>query len=112
MTTRLTAFAKSMRENPTDAENLLWQRLRSRQIEGVKLRRQQPIDNFIVDFVTFERRVVVELDGEQHADNAAHDSLRDQHLRASGFTVLRFWNSEVLQNIEGVLEAIRQECLK
>ena len=112
MAKKLTAFAKSMRRNPTDAESLLWQRLRSKQIEGVKFRRQQPIDKFIVDFITFEKRVVVELDGGQHADAANQDGERDQLLRANGFRVLRFWNNEVLQNIDGVLETIRRECLK
>ena len=112
MPTRLTTFAKSMRMNPTDAEALLWNRLRSRQIEGIKFRRQQSIDNFIVDFVTFEKRLVIELDGGQHAESSKEDSERDQHLLASGFRVLRFWNNEVLQNIGGVLETIRRECLR
>jgi len=79
-------------------------------VEGLKFRRQQPIDNYIVDFVCFEKRLVIEVDGGQHATQEK-DALRDQYLQQQGFNVLRFWNNEVLQNINGVIEVIRARCL-
>ena len=101
-----------MRKDPTKTEAILWNRLRARQLDGVKFRRQQPIDRFIVDFLSFEKRIIIELDGGQHAMNKDKDQERDRILTDKGFTVLRFWNNDIIDNIEGVLEAIRQECLK
>ena len=80
-----------------------------RQMEGFKFRRQQPIDKYIVDFVCFENRVIIEVDGGQHS--AEKDIERDSYLKRHGFKVLRFWNNEVLTNISGVLEVIRKDCL-
>jgi very-short-patch-repair endonuclease len=111
MTPNLTKLAKDLRKNATQPEALLWSRLRARQMEGVKFRRQQPIENFIVDFVSFERRIVIELDGGQHAEDNGKDRERDMYLKDRGFGVLRFWNSEVFENLEGVLETIRQKCI-
>jgi very-short-patch-repair endonuclease len=108
----LTRFARKLRKNATYVENILWKRLRSRQVEGIKFRRQQPIGHFIVDFVSLETKIVIELDGGQHADNAIADIERDAFLSQQGFTVLRFWNNDVLDNLDGVLEAIRIACLK
>ena len=79
-------------------------------MEGVKFRRQQPIESFIVDFVSFKKRIVIEIDGGQHAMAKDKDNERDGMLVENGFTVLRFWNNEGLQNIDGVLEVIRQKC--
>ena len=110
MPDRLTRFAKDLRKTSTDAEVLLWSRLRAKQFEGIKFRRQQPIDGCIVDFVTFERRVIVEVDGGQHAESTEKDIERDRHLRQTGFKVLRFWNNEVLQDLGAVLEVIRRAC--
>ena len=107
----LHSFARELRNSSTDAERLLWRYLRSSQLEGVKFRRQQPIEAYIVDFVSFDARVVIELDGGQHAENTENDVLRDTCLRANGFVVLRFWNNEVIENTEGVLEVIRRHCL-
>lgn len=112
MTSKLTKRAKILRRNSTKAEILLWSRIRARQIAGIKFRRQQPIDNYIVDFVSFEKRIVVELDGGQHAEQHHKDQLRDRRLTENGYTVLRFWNNEILENIDAVLEIIRQKCLK
>jgi very-short-patch-repair endonuclease len=112
MTERLTSFAKTLRKNTTQVESVLWDRLRGRQLEGIKFRRQQPVGRFIVDFVSLERRVLVELDGGQHVENTSKDRERDTELTARGFTVLRFWNNEVSENLEGVLEVIRDACLK
>ena len=108
----LTKYAKSLRQNATEAEKLLWHHLKARQIEGIKFRRQQPIDHYIVDFVSFEARLVLELDGGQHAVNKHIDKKRDLFLKDNGFRVLRFWNHEVLQNLDAVLEKIRRMCLK
>ena len=80
----------------------------------MKFRRQEPIGNFIVDFVAFEKRLIIEIDGGQHADENEKDNdlQRDEWLKSQGFRVLRFWNNEVLQNLEGVLETIRDNCLR
>ncbi|MDO6963120.1 endonuclease domain-containing protein [Rhizobium alvei] len=94
-------FARAMRDDSTRAENLLWQQLRNRQIGGVKFRRQVPIDGSIVDFICFERRLIIEVDGGQHADSQS-DLTRDAHFRAAGFRVIRFWNDE----IEDVLDFV------
>lgn len=108
---KMTALGKALRKRPTDAEKVLWKQLQRKQIEGFKFRRQQPIDNYIVDFVCFEKRIVIEVDGGQHATQSEDDIARDTYLRQQGFKVLRFWNNEVLQNINGVLEVIRESCL-
>jgi len=108
MQNRLTPLAKQLRRNATDAENLLWHKLRNRQMNGHKFRRQQPLGTYIVDFVCHELRLVVELDGGQHAVDTERDQTRDAHLRAQGYTVLRFWNNEVFENFEGVLTTIAE----
>lgn len=104
-------FARELRNNATDVERLLWRHLKNGQLEGVKFRRQQPIETYVVDFVSFDKKIIIELDGSQHSENIGYDDLRDACLTANGFTVLRFWNNEVLENIEGVLEVIRPRCL-
>lgn len=98
--------ARALRQNPTEVERQLWRHLRLWQLDGHKFRRQQPIGNYIVDFVCLEKRVIVELDGGQHADQSEYDAERDAWLREQRFTVLRFWNNDVMQNIDGVNEAI------
>jgi very-short-patch-repair endonuclease len=100
--------AKQLRKNSTDAERQLWRVLRSRQLAGHKFRRQQPLGGFIVDFVCFEKRLVVEVDGGQHNEplQAANDSERSTWLEQQGFRVLRFWNHEILREIESVKETI------
>ena len=105
MTTRALLNAKSMRRSPTDAEAMLWRHLRAHRLSGSKFRRQQPIGPYIVDFVCLERRIVIEVDGGQHFGSEV-DERRDAWLRDQNFRVLRFWNNDVLQNIEGVLEKI------
>jgi very-short-patch-repair endonuclease len=99
-------LGKALRNRPTDAEQFLWKYLRLKQMEGLKFRRQQPIDNYIVDFICLEKRIIIEVDGGQHATQKDDDTVRDKYLRQQGFHVLRFWNNEVLQNINGVLEDI------
>jgi very-short-patch-repair endonuclease len=107
---KIATIAKTLRKKSTDAENVLWKQLRRKQLEGLKFRRQQPIDNYVVDFVCFKKRIVIEVDGGQHSIERDKDSERDNYLVINGFKVLRFWNNEVLQNIEGVLEIIRKSC--
>jgi len=100
-------FAKQLRRNMTDAELLLWRHLRGHRLLGVKFKRQQPLGNYIVDFVCFGNKLVIEVDGGQHLDNR-QDQQRDTWLRSQGFEVLRFWNNEVLEQTEAVLERIFQ----
>ena len=100
-------FAKSLRTNQTDAELKIWQALRAGRLMNYKFKRQVPIDVFIVDFVCFEQKLIVEIDGGQHAESSK-DVLRDARLIQMGFTVLRFWNNEITDNLEGVLMVILQ----
>src|SRR5262245_39958232 len=102
------AQARQLRKHPTEAERVLWRHLRLRQLEGCKFWRQQSLGHYIVDFVCFENRLVIELDGGQHSDQVAYDAERSAWLRAQGFRVLRFWNHEVLQDIEAVKRVIRE----
>jgi very-short-patch-repair endonuclease len=100
-----TGRARRLRRDETDAERRLWYRLRSRQIEGAKFVRQERIGPYVVDFACRERRLIVEVDGGQHATDP-RDAVRDQWLSDRGYRVLRFWNNDVLANTEGVLETI------
>ena len=104
----LSINAKSLRKRQTRAEHLLWRNLRARQLDSAKFRRQVPIDNYIVDFVSFEKKIIIELDGGQHAETTACDAARDAWLQGRGYKVLRFWDNEVFQNLEGILEVIRR----
>ena len=90
----------------TDAERRLWQKLRQRQLSKCRFRRQMPMGQYIVDFVCLERRLIVEVDGGQHQEQGEYDARRDRWLREQGFRLLRFWNNEVLGNMEGVLRRI------
>ena len=99
------SHAKLMRQAPTDAEQRIWSLLRAKRLNGWKFRRQQPIGRFIVDFICYEARLVVEVDGSQHAESA-RDEMRDKWLFSQGFRVLRFWNKDVLENEDGVVMAI------
>ena len=108
----LTTQAKTLRINSTDAERLLWKYLRAKQLLGLKFRRQEQIGGYIADFVCYEATLIVEADGGQHLDNLNADAERTRWLFDQGFLVLRFWNHEVLANIEGVLEVVRSACLE
>ncbi len=103
-------FSRQLRRNQTDVEKLLWKHLRSRQLMGLKFRRQQPIGNYIVDFVCFENKLIIELDGSQHIDDKDKDNERDGWLNSQGFTVIRYWNNDVMNNIDGVLEHLVEVC--
>ncbi|GGE57929.1 endonuclease [Streptosporangium jomthongense] len=101
-------FAKYLRQNMTDAEKLLWYHLRAYRLNGKRFRRQQPLGPYIVDFIHFGSRVIVEADGGQHNDSES-DKERDAWLRAQGFKVLRFWNHEILRQVDVVLSVIYEE---
>ena len=103
---KLTNKARSLRLNQTDVEHLLWQKLRNKQILNFKFRRQFPIDPFIVDFSCLELKLIIELDGSQHFEQAQNDNERSFYLSQRGFTVIRFWNNDVINNTEGGLEKI------
>jgi very-short-patch-repair endonuclease len=101
-------FAQDLRANPTDVEKLLWWKLRARQFGGWKFRRQVPIIGFVADFACLEACLVIELDGGQHAEAADYDEGRSAALKKAGFRVLRFWNIDVIENLEGVLTTIER----
>ena len=106
-------FARRLRHQQSDAERLLWSKLRGLQLEGVKFRRQHPIGNYIVDFVSLSKHLIIEIDGGQHNEEPRKekDKRRTSWLQGEGYQVLRFWNNDVLTNIEGVFITI-QEALK
>jgi very-short-patch-repair endonuclease len=99
-------IARKLRRDQTDAERKLWFRLRDRRLNGLKFRRQMPIKSYVVDFCCESVQLVVELDGGQHAERSVDDAKRTADLEAFGFLVLRFWNNDVIDNIEGVVETI------
>ena len=101
-------IARKLRANQTDAETALWNRIRNRQIDGHKFVRQQPISGYICDFVCREKMLVVEVDGGQHNESKA-DEIRDRRLKNEGYKVIRFWNNDVLGNMDGVLTTIQIE---
>jgi very-short-patch-repair endonuclease len=98
--------ARSLRKRQTDAGQRLWTRLRDRQLLGFKFRRQHPIGRYIADFCCAEARFVIELDGGQHANDRVRDAERTAILEREGYRVLRFWDNDVFQNLEGVLQRI------
>ncbi|WP_217578349.1 endonuclease domain-containing protein [Mesorhizobium sp. GbtcB19] len=98
-------FARSMRREPTEAEDRLWQELRGRRLDNIKFRRQVPMGRYVADFVCAEARLIVEIDGSQHAESR-HDQERDAELKARGFRVLRFWNEDVLKELDAVCDTI------
>jgi len=100
--------ARRLRVNQTDAEHRLWSRLRSRRLAGFKFRRQHPIGPFVADFFCLEAKLVIELDGSQHADQLVPDERRSEYIRGVGYTVLRIWNPEVMSEIDAVLQRIAQ----
>ena len=105
---RPTERSRQLRRNATAAERKLWPYLSARKMAGVRFNRQFPVGQFICDFVSREKRLVIELDGGQHALAAEYDERRTRFLHAQGYRVIRFWNNEVLDNIDGVLIVIRQ----
>ncbi len=101
----LGSFARRMRREPTDAEARLWSLLRARRFAGFKFRRQVPVGSYIADFVCYSARLIIELDGSQHAD-CARDETRDAYLRGQGFRILRIWNSTLLTEPDTAAQSI------
>ena len=99
------AFARTMRRGATEAEDRLWQELRGRRLNGIKFRRQVPVGRFVADFLCSDSMLIVEIDGSQHADSA-HDVKRTAELNGRGFRVLRFWNDDVLKDMNSVCDTI------
>ena len=104
----LTILARNLRHKQTDAERNLWSRLRRSQLNGVKFRRQQPVGDYIVDFISFEKRLIIEIDGGQHIESTKNenDRARTEYLESRGYRVIRFWNTDIMQNIEDVIDEI------
>ena len=107
---QISPHAARLRRDMTDAERMLWSILRNRQLDGFKFRRQATIDPFVVDFLCVEAALAVELDGGQHDED--RDRRRTVYLEARGLHILRFWNHDVVENIEGVADAIRSALSK
>jgi len=107
---RSLANARRLRREMTEAEKRIWYLLRRRQFGGLNFRRQAPIEPYIVDFACLSIRLVIELDGGQHGANAEKDAKRTAWLESQGYRVLRFWNNEVFENLDGVLHKISAAC--
>jgi len=101
-------FAKKLRSNPTPAEYFFWSHIRCRQVAGFKFRRQFPLGEYVVDFICLDKKLIVELDGGQHnTDESEHyDARRTKWLNEKGYRVVRFWNNDVMNNMEGVMERL------
>lgn len=98
--------AKALRRTLTEVEKILWHHLRAKRFSGYKFRRQYPVGPYIADFASVQARLIIELDGSQHAWRCNDDKKRDTFLRREGFRILRFWNNEVHDNLEAVLQTI------
>jgi very-short-patch-repair endonuclease len=99
--------ARTLRQGQTEAEDKLWSRVRAKWLQGFKFKRQEPFsERYIADFVCPSRKLIVELDGSQHADDLAYDTLRSRFFESQGYRVVRFWNNDVFLNLDGVLDAI------
>ncbi len=108
-TPKMMRRAGELRQNQTEAESKLWARLRSHRMAGVQFRRQHAIGTYIVDFCSPRRKLIIELDGSQHLDQADYDLERTKYLEAKGYRVLRFWNHDVMNRIDVVLNTIWKE---
>ena len=104
--------ARQMRKQSTDAERLLWSKLRDRRMMNCKFRRQYPMGRYIVDFVCRKHNLIIEIDGGHHADQQDYDAVRSEWLRSQGFNVLRYWDTDVLTRLESVLELIGEALEK
>ena len=102
----MTGIARKLRRNQADAEQLLWSKLRSRQVGGLKFRRQFPLPPYVADFCCEEVRLIVEVDGGQHTNAVVDDKTRTEFFERRGYRVIRFWNNDVLLNIEGVIDEV------
>ncbi len=110
VTHQMVVVSKKLRNNMAEAEKQLWYLLRERYLNGFKFRRQQPIGKYVADFVCFENKLVIEIDGGQHMESRIEDNKRDEWLRKEGYRVLRFWNNDILENREAVISKILEYC--
>ena len=101
--------AGELRKEPTPAEGKLWAYLRGNKVDGVNFRRQHAIGNYVPDFVSIKKKLIVELDGSQHLQQEKYDDERTRYLESMGYKVLRFWNNAVMNDINGVIRAIQME---
>lgn len=101
--------SRILRNNSTDAERFLWQRLRGRQLGGYRFRRQVPIGSYIADFVSIDAKLVIELDGGQHQEKRAYDERRDRFMKTLGYRIIRFWDTQIIEETDAVLETIMRE---
>ena len=106
-----TILARNLRKNSTIHERRLWNLLKNRQFYNLKFKRQQPIGDYIVDFICKEAKIIIEIDGSQHnePDNINYDKVRTEYLKKLGYKVIRFWNNEIYENIEGVALRLKEE---
>ena len=109
---RLLEFARQMRKEPAPAERRMWRLLRNRRLAGFRFRRQHPIGRYIADFYRAVARLVVELDGDTHIGNEEADRVREEYLRARGLRVIRFWNVELADDSDAVLDAVSAACVE
>ena len=98
--------SRNLRKNMTDVERMLWAKIRGRQLQGFRFRRQHPIGSYIIDFICLELKLIIELDGSQHMGQQQYDMKRSQWLQSNGFKIMRFWNSDILDDLDGVMQAI------
>ncbi len=99
-------FAKELRSNQTNCENIIWEHLRAKRLNGIKFRRQVPVGKYIADFVNLGKKLIIELDGSQHIENENYDKMRSEYLKEHGYTILRFFDNDVINNLDGVLNEI------
>src|SRR5438445_13032013 len=111
---RLIEFARQMRREPTPAEKVMWRLLRNRRLAGLKFRRQHPLGRYIADFYSADAALVIELDGDSHAteEGIEHDRVRHAYLRGLDVEVIRFWNSQLAENADGILECVFELCTR
>ena len=109
---RIVARARKLRRNSTEVERKLWHRIRDKQIEEFRFRRQRPIGKYIVDFICLDAKLIVELDGGQHATSDEYDKSRTAFLESLGYRVVRFWDNEVIENMDGVLRRLHENLLR
>ena len=100
--------AKQLHRNMTPAEVKLWARLRAHRLEGVHFRNQHAIGKYVVDFCAPRKKLIIELDGSQHLDQEEYDEIRTQYLESQGYKVIRFWNTDVMKDVDSVIRAIMQ----
>ena len=112
MKNRLTPLARQLRQSQTDAERKLWYELRAKRLQGHKFKRQVPKGDYVVDFVCEAQKLVIELDGGQHGEQLEYDEQRTKDLEQLGYRVLRFWNRDILTNMDGVLTLILDELAR